>query len=54
MHADPKDKAILNRQYESVFTKEDTSTIIPKPAGNSIPSVPDINISEEGVLSKYC
>ena len=30
MHADPKDKAdILNRQYESVFTKEDTSTTIP-------------------------
>jgi hypothetical protein len=51
MHADPKDKAdILNRQSESVFTKEDTSTTIPKPAGNPFPSMPDINISGEGVL----
>jgi hypothetical protein len=51
MHADPKDKAdILNGQHESVFTKEDTSTTIPKPAGNPFPSMPDINISEEGVL----
>jgi hypothetical protein len=40
----------LCRQYESVFTKEDTSTTIPKPAGNPFPSMPDINISEEGVL----
>ena len=49
--ADPKDKAdILNRQSESVFTKEDTSTTIPKPAGNPFPSMPDINITEEGVL----
>ena len=51
MHADPKDKAdILNRQYKSVFTKEDTSTTIPKPASNCFQSMPDINISEEGVL----
>ena len=51
MHADLKDKAaILNRHYEYVLTKEDTSTTIPKPAGNSFPSMPDINISEEGVL----
>ena len=51
MHADPKDKAaILNRQYESVCTKEDISTTIPQPASNSIPSMPDINISEEGVF----
>jgi hypothetical protein len=53
MLADPKDKAdILNRQHESVFTKEDTSTTIPKPAGNPFPSMPDINISEEGVFLK--
>ena len=48
---DPKDKAaILNRQYEFACTKEDTSTIIPQPASNSIPSMPDINISDEGVF----
>jgi hypothetical protein len=49
MHADPKDKAdILNMQYESVFTKEDI-TNIPKPAGASYPSMPNIKVKEEGV-----
>ena len=50
MHEDPKDKAdILNRQYESVFTKEDTSAPIPKPSGTPYPSMTDINIEEVGV-----
>ena len=49
MHADPKDKVdILNMQYESVFTKEDI-TNIPKPAGTSYPSMPNIKVKEEGV-----
>lgn len=49
MHADAKDKAdILNRQYESVFTKEST-TNIPKPSGTPYPSMPDISINNEGV-----
>ena len=49
MHADPIDKAdILNRKYESVFTKEDI-TNIPKPAGTSYPSMPNIKVKEEGV-----
>jgi hypothetical protein len=49
MHADPIDKAdILNRKYESVFTKEDI-TNIPKPEGTSYPSMPNIKVKEEGV-----
>jgi hypothetical protein len=48
-----KDKAdILNKQYESVFTKEDI-TNIPKPAGTSYPSMPNIKVKEEGVKSYY-
>ena len=49
MNADTKDKAdILNRKYESVFTKEDI-TNIPNPAGISYPSMPNIKVKEEGV-----
>ena len=44
MYADPKDKAnILDRQYESVFTKEKT-TSIPKPDGLPFLPMPDINM----------
>ena len=49
MHADPKDKAnILNRQYESTFTREDTSHI-PQPRGEPCSPMPDIIVTEEGV-----
>ena len=50
MHADPLDKSnILNRQYESTFTRED-ETNIPQPEGQPYPPMPDIEISREGVL----
>jgi hypothetical protein len=53
MHADTKDKAdILNRKYESVFTKEDI-TNIPNPAGISYPSVSNIKVKEEGVKQLF-
>ena len=49
MHADPKDKAnILNRQYESTFTREDTSNI-PQQRGEPCSTMPDIIVTEEGV-----
>ena len=49
MHADPKDKAnILNRQYESTFTREDTSNI-PQPREEPCSPMPDIIVTEEGV-----
>ena len=39
LHAEPKDKAdILNRQYESMWTKEDKSCI-PSPDGTPFPPV---------------
>jgi hypothetical protein len=42
LHADAKDKAdILNRQYQSVFTNEDTSDI-PTPDGKPYSSMPEI------------
>ena len=49
MHADPKDKAnIFNRQYESPFTREDTSNI-PQPRGEPCSTMPDMIVTEEGV-----
>ena len=49
MHADPKDKAnILNRQYESTFTLEDTSHI-PQPRGEPCSPMSNIIVTEEGV-----
>ena len=49
LNSAPIDKAnILNRQYESVFTREDTSNI-PSPSGNPYPDMAPIEISEEGV-----
>ena len=45
-----KDKAdILNRQYQSVFTKEDQDTQVPDPEGKLYPDMNNIHISEEGV-----
>ena len=50
MHADPLEKSnILNRQYEYTFTQEDEVNI-PQPEGQPYPSMPDIEISREGVL----
>ena len=40
---------ILNKQYQSVFSKEDP-TSIPTPSEASFPSMPEIVISQEGVL----
>lgn len=49
MHADPKDKSnILNRQYESTFTREGTSSI-PSPTGEPCQSMPEITVTREGV-----
>ena len=51
IHADPVDKAnILNRQYESVFTKEKEDEDTPVLEGNTYPEMPNIMISQEGVL----
>ena len=49
MHADPKDKTkILNRQYESVYTKEDTSHV-PSPSGRPYQSMEEITVTKQGV-----
>ena len=49
MHADPKDKTnILNRQYESVYTKEDTSHV-PSPSGRPYQSMEGITVTKQGV-----
>ena len=49
IHSDPLDKAnILNRQYESVFTREDTRDIPPM-TGRPYPAMPEIEISTAGV-----
>ncbi|MEW8544204.1 MAG: reverse transcriptase family protein, partial [Candidatus Thiodiazotropha sp.] len=51
MHADPVDKSnILNRQYESVFTKENDTADIPTLQGQPYPDMPDIVVNQEGVL----
>ena len=48
--SDAKNKAeILNKQYQSMFSKEDP-TSIPTPSEASFPSMPEIVISQEGVL----
>ena len=49
LHADSKEKAdILNRQYESTWTRED-KTNIPAPDGNPFPSMKDIHVTKEGI-----
>ena len=49
MHADPVDKSsILNRQYESVYTRKDDGDI-PCLDGQPYPSMPDIKVTKEGV-----
>ncbi|MCG8077787.1 MAG: reverse transcriptase family protein, partial [Candidatus Thiodiazotropha taylori] len=49
LHDDPKDKAdILNRQYQSTWTRED-KTNIPEPEGDPFPSIQDIKVTREGV-----
>ena len=49
MHADPKDKTnILNMQYESVYTKEDTNNV-PSPSGQPYQSMEEITVTEHGV-----
>ena len=48
-HSDAMDKAnILNRQYQSVFTRENTHDI-PSLAGRPFPSMPEINIENARV-----
>ena len=48
LEADNTSKAeILNRQFKSVFTTEDSN--LPHEPGNNIPPMPDITISPEGV-----
>ena len=49
LHADPKEKAnILNKQYESTWTRED-KTSIPVPDDNPFPSMKDIQVTNEGI-----
>ena len=50
LQAEPKDKAdILNRQYESTWTKEDRSSI-PTPEGQPFPAMPEISVTKQGVF----
>ena len=50
LHDDPKDKAdIINRQYESTWTKEDKDDI-PNPDGKSFQPMKYIRVTEEGIL----
>ena len=45
-----KDKAdILNRQYQSVFTHEDSDGTIPDPDGDPFPTMHQFTVSKEGV-----
>ena len=54
MHTDPVDKAhILNRQYESVFTKEEEDEDTPVVQGNPYHEIPNITISQEGVQKLF-
>ena len=48
LHADPKDKAnyILNGQYESTWTQEDTHDI-PSADGEPYPPMKDVHVSTE-------
>ena len=49
LYTEPKAKAnILNRQYQSVFTREDV-TSVPTPDGTPFPDMPTISISIKGV-----
>ena len=41
---------ILNRQFASVFSVEDTTTL-PTPPGDAFPSIPDIVVDVRGVSS---
>ena len=48
-HVNPREKAdILNRQYESTWTRED-KTSIPVPDGNPFPSIKDKQVTNEGI-----
>ena len=50
LHAEPKDKTgVINRQYESIWTKEDRSSI-PIPEGQPFPAMPEISVTKEGVF----
>ena len=50
LQGDPKDKAdILDRQYESTWTKQDKDDI-PNPNGKSFPPMRDSRVTEERVL----
>ena len=40
---------ILNRQYQSVFTHEDTDSSVLEPDGDPFPDMTDFTVSEEGV-----
>ena len=51
VQADPVDDAyILNKQFESVFTKEEDDEDTAVLQGKPYPEMPDIMISQEGVL----
>jgi hypothetical protein len=51
LYSEPNDKAnILNRQYESMFTREDKSSI-QQPDGEPVPTMPDIDVTTKGVAT---
>jgi len=52
LFSDPKAKAdILNRQYQSVFSREDSSDI-PAPSETPYPPMPEIVISRNGIVKQ--
>ena len=54
LQSEPRVKAdILNRQYESTWTKEDRSSIH-TPEGQPFPAMPEISVTKEGVFKPKC
>ena len=50
LYSDPKSKAdILNRQYQSVFSREDLNNI-PEPDEPEFPAMSEITATEDGVF----
>ena len=51
LHTNDKEKSdILNRQFQSVFTQEPKTDVLPTPGDPSFPKINELNINPEGVL----
>ena len=50
LHSDPTQKAnLLNRQFQSVFVKEDHKIPVPKLGDTTAPTIGDLKITPKGV-----